>query len=44
MVEIKFARHWKVGDQIDTIKRLVTKLKYDVNNDQICSLPNKEIR
>ena len=36
----KLTCHWKVRDQIDTIERLETKLKYDVNDkDQICSLP-----
>ena len=34
--------HWKVMDQIDTIEKLETKLKYCVNDeDQICSLLNK---
>ena len=38
-VGTKLIQDWKVMDQIDTIKRLETKLKYDVNNsDQILSL------
>ena len=36
----KLTRHWNIRDQIDTIKRLRTKLKYVVKSrDQICSLP-----
>ena len=32
-------RHWKVGDQIDTIKRLVSKLTYGIKDrDQLSSL------
>ena len=32
-------RHWKVGDQIDTIEMLEIKLKYNIKDrDQICSL------
>ena len=35
----KLIWHWKVKDQIDTIKMLETKLKYNVNDrDQICNL------
>ena len=40
MIETKLTRHWKVRDQIDTIERLRTKLKYDIKNkNEICSLP-----
>ena len=36
----KLTWHWKVRDQIDTIERLKTKLKYIVKNkNQIYSLP-----
>ena len=39
IVWTKLIQDCKVRDQIDTIKRLGTKLKYDVNNsDQILSL------
>ena len=35
----KFTRHWKVRNQIDTIKRLMTKLKNSVKDrNQIRSL------
>ena len=35
----KLTRHSKVRDQIDTIERLETKLKYNVKDgDQICNL------
>ena len=41
-IETKLIRHWKVRDQIDTIKSLETKLKYGVKDkDQICSLSKK---
>ena len=40
MIVIKLIRHLKVIDTIDTIERLRTKLKYDVNDrNQIHSLP-----
>ena len=36
----KLTQHRKVRDQINTIERLETKLKYGVKDrDQICSLP-----
>ena len=39
MAITKLIRHWKVGDQIDTIEMLGIKLKYGVKvRDQICSL------
>ena len=38
--ETKLTQHLKVMDQINTIERLKTKLKYNVKNrDQICNLP-----
>ena len=38
-VKTKLTQNWKVRDQIDTIERLETKLKYGVKDrDQICSL------
>jgi len=40
MVRTKLTQYRKVRDQIDTIERLRTKLKYGVKDrDQICSLP-----
>ena len=40
MIVIKLTRHLKVRDQINTIEKLMTKLKYSVNaRDQICNLP-----
>ena len=40
ITETKLTRHWKVRNQINTIKMLGTKLKYDIQDgDQICSLP-----
>ena len=41
MTRNKLTQHGKVRNQIDTIKRLGIKLKYDVNDrDQIYNLPN----
>ena len=38
---IKLTWHWKTMNQIDTIERPWTKLKYSVNDrNQMCSLPN----
>ena len=40
MAWTKLTRYRNINDQIDSIKRLETKLKYDVNDrDQTCSLP-----
>ena len=37
--ETKLIQYWKVGNQNDTIKKLGTKLKYDIKDrDQIRSL------
>ena len=42
IVGTKLTWDWKVRDQIDTIEKLGTKLKYGVNDrDQIYSLPKK---
>ena len=39
-IRTKLIWHWKVMDQIDTIERIKTILKYDVKyKDQIYSLP-----
>ena len=44
-IRTKLTRYWKVRDQIDTIQRLRTKLKYALKNrDQICSLSFFEIK
>ena len=44
-VETNLTWDWKVRDQIDTIEKLETKLKYGVKDiDQICSLPKRHIK
>ena len=40
-VKTKLTQNWKVRDQIDTIERLETKLKYGVKNrDQLAIYPS----
>ena len=43
MIMIKLTQYWKVRNQINTIKKLEIKLKYDIKDrDQIHSLSKKK--